>query len=275
MNWDSFKYRNYQPDIGRFFNVDPLAAKYVYNSPYAFSENKVTAHVELEGLESWSIKNLNVQALQSNSVRQNVTSAAQNGANIVKIDGGVQAAGIGGGFKAGPLQASASLQVGKLSTSITPSGMTVQGSLVSVQAGVKAPGTDVGGNLNLGAAKANITPQGNVTGNASLVSGDAKAQLPGLPGTGGGGATGQLPDNVTASHSYGENGSQTVSASTNGDVGVSAVVGNVWASITVNVQSALGFLNNAVNAVGAYLGETTKQQMDPVSAGDKAQVGLH
>jgi RHS repeat-associated protein len=52
VNWDSFKWRNHQPEIGRFFNVDPLSEKYVYNSPYAFSENKVTGHVELEGLES-------------------------------------------------------------------------------------------------------------------------------------------------------------------------------------------------------------------------------
>jgi RHS repeat-associated protein len=52
LNWDSFKWRNYMPDIGRFFNIDPLAEKYYYNSPYAFSENKVVAHRELEGLES-------------------------------------------------------------------------------------------------------------------------------------------------------------------------------------------------------------------------------
>ncbi|MDH5379945.1 MAG: hypothetical protein OEW75_03785 [Cyclobacteriaceae bacterium] len=45
------------PEIGRFFNVDPLADKYVYNSPYAFSENKVTSHVELEGLESYKVTN--------------------------------------------------------------------------------------------------------------------------------------------------------------------------------------------------------------------------
>lgn len=52
LNWDSFKWRNHQPDIGRFFNIDPLAEKYYYNSPYAFSENKVVAHIEIEGLES-------------------------------------------------------------------------------------------------------------------------------------------------------------------------------------------------------------------------------
>jgi RHS repeat-associated protein len=56
LNWDSFKWRNHQPDIGRFFGIDPLSEKFYYNSPYAFSENKVVAHVELEGLESYSIK---------------------------------------------------------------------------------------------------------------------------------------------------------------------------------------------------------------------------
>src|SRR5690606_26472952 len=53
--WDSFKWRNHQPDIGRFFNVDPLAEGFYYNSPYAFAENKVTSNFELEGLEAVSI----------------------------------------------------------------------------------------------------------------------------------------------------------------------------------------------------------------------------
>ena len=51
LNWVSFKWRNHQPDIGRFFNVDPLADKFYHLSPYAFSGNQVTAHIELEGLE--------------------------------------------------------------------------------------------------------------------------------------------------------------------------------------------------------------------------------
>ena len=58
LNWDSFKYRNYMPDIGRFFNVDPLAEDYVYNGPYNFAENRVINSRELEGLEAWeSINN--------------------------------------------------------------------------------------------------------------------------------------------------------------------------------------------------------------------------
>ena len=51
LNWIQFKWRNHDPTIGRFFNVDPLADKYVYNSPYAFAENKVITFIELEGLE--------------------------------------------------------------------------------------------------------------------------------------------------------------------------------------------------------------------------------
>src|SRR6185312_8426351 len=47
-----FKYRMDDPQTGRFWSIDPLANKYVYNSTYAFSENKVTSNVELEGLES-------------------------------------------------------------------------------------------------------------------------------------------------------------------------------------------------------------------------------
>ncbi|WP_317166896.1 RHS repeat domain-containing protein, partial [Chryseobacterium indologenes] len=47
----SFKWRNYMPDVGRFFNIDPLAEKYTYNSTYAFQENKLGMGVELEGLE--------------------------------------------------------------------------------------------------------------------------------------------------------------------------------------------------------------------------------
>ncbi|WP_303318397.1 DUF6443 domain-containing protein [Flavivirga abyssicola] len=51
LNWYSFKWRNADPAIGRFFNIDPLSEKFMYNSTYAFSENRVIDGVELEGLE--------------------------------------------------------------------------------------------------------------------------------------------------------------------------------------------------------------------------------
>ena len=49
--WHQYKWRNADPALGRFFNVDPLAESFYYNSTYAFSENKVISGLELEGLE--------------------------------------------------------------------------------------------------------------------------------------------------------------------------------------------------------------------------------
>ena len=56
LNWISFKYRNYDPAMARFFNLDPLAEDYVYNGTYNFAENRVIDGIELEGLEWKSIK---------------------------------------------------------------------------------------------------------------------------------------------------------------------------------------------------------------------------
>ncbi|WNJ19742.1 RHS repeat-associated core domain-containing protein [Pontibacter sp. G13] len=51
----NYEYRMHNPRLGRFFAVDPLAAKYSYNSPYAFAENRVIDGIELEGAE-WKPK---------------------------------------------------------------------------------------------------------------------------------------------------------------------------------------------------------------------------
>ena len=50
-NMQEYTFRHYDPSIGRFFAVDPLAADYVYNSTYAFQENKLGLGTELEGAE--------------------------------------------------------------------------------------------------------------------------------------------------------------------------------------------------------------------------------
>ncbi len=52
LNWDSFKYRNYDYAIGRFMSIDPLAEDYPYMSTYQFAGNKPTWSREIEGLES-------------------------------------------------------------------------------------------------------------------------------------------------------------------------------------------------------------------------------
>ncbi|WP_426480693.1 DUF6443 domain-containing protein [Chryseobacterium sp. R2ACT005] len=49
--WISYRWRNYDPAMGRFFSIDPLAEKFTHNSTYAFQENMIGMGIELEGLE--------------------------------------------------------------------------------------------------------------------------------------------------------------------------------------------------------------------------------
>ncbi|WP_300663074.1 RHS repeat-associated core domain-containing protein [Fluviicola sp.] len=58
----NYEYRMHDPRIGRFFAVDPLAAKYPYYSSYQFSGNRVIDAVELEGLEPKKAGSLGQQA---------------------------------------------------------------------------------------------------------------------------------------------------------------------------------------------------------------------
>ena len=53
----NYKYRMHDPRVGRFFAVDPLAAKYPYYTPYQFSGNRPIDAVELEGLEEFILIN--------------------------------------------------------------------------------------------------------------------------------------------------------------------------------------------------------------------------
>ena len=47
----AFEYRMHDARLGRFWSVDPLAAKYPWNSAYAFAENSPIGYLEMEGLE--------------------------------------------------------------------------------------------------------------------------------------------------------------------------------------------------------------------------------
>ncbi|MBC31156.1 MAG: hypothetical protein CMH48_09945 [Muricauda sp.] len=51
LNWLSFRYRSYDPAIGRFIQADPLSGDFPYQSHYNFAENRVISGLDLEGLE--------------------------------------------------------------------------------------------------------------------------------------------------------------------------------------------------------------------------------
>ena len=87
----AFEYRMHDPRVGRFLSIDPLAAKYAYNSPYAFSENRVIDGVELEGLEWQTV--VGYGAAQAGfDTRQN--SNPQYVSNYVSTSAGMAAEGV-------------------------------------------------------------------------------------------------------------------------------------------------------------------------------------
>ncbi|WP_245569877.1 RHS repeat-associated core domain-containing protein [Flavobacterium soli] len=77
LNWDSFKYRNYDYAIGRFMSIDPLAEDYTYQSPYNFAENKVISHLELEGLEGIHSSKVDGAGIRTHVIQKNVVVLTQ------------------------------------------------------------------------------------------------------------------------------------------------------------------------------------------------------
>lgn len=79
LDWYGFRYRNHDPQIGRFMQLDPLAEEYVYNSTYAFSENKVVVDIELEGLEKFNSQLIFRQAGITTATTQRIESSINGG----------------------------------------------------------------------------------------------------------------------------------------------------------------------------------------------------
>jgi len=57
LGWNTYqmKFRTYDPQVGRFLQIDPLAQQYVHNSTYAYAENDVIRAIDLEGLEKYIV----------------------------------------------------------------------------------------------------------------------------------------------------------------------------------------------------------------------------
>ncbi|TAI48486.1 RHS repeat domain-containing protein [Flagellimonas allohymeniacidonis] len=51
LDWLTFRYRNYIPELGRFFGVDPISEEYFSITNYQFAHNNPIWKVEIEGLE--------------------------------------------------------------------------------------------------------------------------------------------------------------------------------------------------------------------------------
>ena len=89
-NHYEFKFREYDPRLGRFWSIDPLFRKYPWNSGYAFSENRVVDGIDLEGLEFYSVHiRENADGTRSKMFVMNYTNIQQNSTVNVETANGV------------------------------------------------------------------------------------------------------------------------------------------------------------------------------------------
>lgn len=79
LNWYDYGFRYYDPQIGRFSQLDPLADSYPFYTPYQYSGCEPVGNVDIDGLEPASV----VAAVNklANEGARNIT------ANVVKVAG--------------------------------------------------------------------------------------------------------------------------------------------------------------------------------------------
>ncbi|WP_298424362.1 polymorphic toxin-type HINT domain-containing protein [uncultured Kordia sp.] len=77
-NSHNFKYRMHDPRLGRFFAEDPLRGRFPWNSPYAFSENKLGIGIELEGAEILAFDILKILLDEYTALKQKTKKDVEN-----------------------------------------------------------------------------------------------------------------------------------------------------------------------------------------------------
>jgi RHS repeat-associated protein len=143
-----FRWRMHDPQIGRFWQIDPLSEKYVHNSIYAFSENKVTGHIELEGLESVSANNIRSPLLRA-LLRDETVKAGDKFRNHVGNSGSLSVSiGVGLGLNLGTKEGGINLGLSGPSLSLkVNSKREVRGSASALNAVASISSKDANGEV--------------------------------------------------------------------------------------------------------------------------------
>ena len=102
LNWYDYGFRNYDPQIGRFPQLDPLTDRYPELTPYQYASDEPIANVDMDGLEaigstvassvgdavvksSSFMPNIVVQGLSKAAVVQKTFNAINIGINAFKL----------------------------------------------------------------------------------------------------------------------------------------------------------------------------------------------
>src|SRR6187200_26896 len=81
LDWYEYGFRNnFDPQLGRFHSVDPLASDYSYYTPYQFAGNQVPNAIDVDGLEPAFFNDLVSWAVQKVTTNPNSGTSKTIGA---------------------------------------------------------------------------------------------------------------------------------------------------------------------------------------------------
>ena len=224
LNWYTYRYREYDPQLARFTRIDPLTEKFYELTPYQFASNNPISKVELEGLEGVPFQPL-FRAATAPQTQQYLRQANTAGKDIVGVKVSTQLLGGEVNMKAGGV------------------GLNFGGALYPVEAQLTGNGIQVEANAMKGELK---------MGNANFTAGaEAKigAYTIGTDGSTENKETGSLQPkaNFTAGKVSGD--------AVSGDMELAGKIGPVGVGIKANYIKAGEYIDNTVKAVQSVFKE--------------------
>jgi RHS repeat-associated protein len=88
LDWYDYGFRNYDPQIGRFPQLDPLTDDFPYLTPYQYASDEPIANVDMDGLEAWLATGTTVADYWKDGAQETLATVVVSTAHAAAKSGG-------------------------------------------------------------------------------------------------------------------------------------------------------------------------------------------